>query len=275
MWLVILTLAACHQNQSTPGVIPNHSAPTRSPEVTGTASPQPAGSLQEALTSTVVEPSSPVPTIHQSTANPGTATWQTDWLRGIPCAAPCFAGITPGRTTASEAKQILQTHPDVGAIFDEGTYVEWEWKAFPGERGGTFPRPRQHSPEAPIPSISPWLPAVPFAEVLRVFGPPSDVLATSTEAPTEEIGTPEFQPGTMQAYTLGFLYRSYGIRLYADVPVQEKPVLTTTLILRSPTFFDPTANFTPGLNLGPVVPWQDWQSFDFYCRDLYTFEPCP
>jgi hypothetical protein len=207
-----------------------------------------------------------------------------DWLRGIPCSAPCYAGITPGHSTIAEARVILEHNPRVGALVDRYGVVEWGWNNLdliggggtqgePTEGGGVFFGPPGSTEQSPVLAIGPKLDPVPFAEIVRVFGTPSDVLATLTEAPTEDVGTPDFQPGTIAAYALGFLYRQQGIFFYADVPLQEKPVLTSTLMLLSPTFFDPTAQFTQHLQLEPMVPWQGWQSFDVYCRTLSGSPP--
>ena len=38
------------------------------------------------------------------------------WLSGIPCALPCWEGVTPGRTSAGEAAQILNANPLFSAV---------------------------------------------------------------------------------------------------------------------------------------------------------------
>src|SRR5690349_8873700 len=35
------------------------------------------------------------------------------WLAGIPCAPPCWEGITPGQTTLPEALRILKANPAI------------------------------------------------------------------------------------------------------------------------------------------------------------------
>ncbi|HYF61559.1 MAG TPA: hypothetical protein VD886_02020 [Herpetosiphonaceae bacterium] len=277
--LILLTLAQCGRATppgATPSAMPSPSAPAADHAASQTPElpPLPAPRGTPAPTRSTSQPS---PVLGQG--------WKTDWLRGIPCTAPCYAGITPGNTTIAEARSILERNPRVGALVERGGFVEWGWNNLDliggggtqgesTEGGGAIFGPPGGTELSPVMGIAPRLEAVPFAAVIREFGTPSHIIAYASSSITEDLGTPGWVRETRMAYGLGFVYQPQGLTFNADIPADQKPRITTTLRLHSPTFFDPARAFTDIITDVPSVPWQGWQPFDVYCRDLYTFEPC-
>lgn len=214
-----------------------------------------------AVGGTNVEPAS------LSTKSPLVEDWPSRWLKGIPCRPPCWEGITPGRTTAAEAVEILKSNPLIATaerstttLFPELGYVEWNWVS--GDKGGEA-NYNAHTPTQTIYIIYPYFPWSPFrlSDVIEAYGEPSHVIGTASHSRTN-LGEIE--------YILRIMYRPQGFMLL-DYSV-VKPVLNADLSLRRIVFFAPTdegfAAALAGASEHPdrLVPWQGFKDFDFYCR---------
>ena len=88
--LIALTACAVAQTQV--------ATPTSVSTSTPTTPPQTVAPTLTLLTPTPTKPPPP-------------EDWQYRWLKKILCSAPCVEGITPGKTTATEAVELLSQNP--------------------------------------------------------------------------------------------------------------------------------------------------------------------
>ncbi len=226
----------------------------------------------ESTPSTITLPSIATPKA-SSTQPPLPAGWPTRWLRGVPCRPPCWEGVTPGQTNVLQAVEILKQAPIIATVIVTTTstlspigHILWDWTA--GGHGGGADYRRQSSQQTII-SIAPIFPtAFPLSDVIQVYGEPSHVVAEIRYPP--DSGT--------AFYDLTFVYMSYGFALSTSGLNYMKPIPNESIRLSSPIFFVPNnEGFTQAFDIPfqVLVPWQGFKSFDFYCRDESTFEPCP
>lgn len=207
--------------------------------------------------------------------------WETRWLKGIPCRAPCWEGITPGKTTASEAVDILRKSPLVNeaSISQVPTVrtlglVEWIWVN--GQAGGTALFRRGTSPEV-IYELDPHLPkSIRLADVIAAYGEPSDVTAgehlwTDYQALQGTPGPGTSAPITYRVYSLSLFYLPYGF--FLSTGGSSKPDLSPELVLERSDFFAPgMEGYLDTIGGKPIpyltyLPWQGFKGFQFYCRD--------
>lgn len=118
------------------------------------------------------------------------ADFQHRWLRGEPCSAPCWEGIIPGRTTVTEAVDILNRSSLITGLQnsyrvspDDDDTVTWLWMNPKGSAGGSLAYP-QH-PSAPVTTIHVAFPntSFRFRDVIAAYGNPSYVLPFSDSGP--------------------------------------------------------------------------------------------
>ena len=202
--------------------------------------------------------------------------WSYRWLKGIPCRAPCWEGITPGQTTAEEEVQILQRSPIVTAVKitaipgapDVGV-VEWNWTNT-GRRGGGAEFHAQ-TPSSPIYLVAPIFPvSFKLGDVIQAYGEPSHIIASSYYGPDIDSGV---------FYDLSILYLPQGF-IIGVAGGRVKPTLSVDTLSEAVVFFAPgeeglrsafqwAAAYPNGL-----IPWQGMKDFDYYCRDE-AGKPCP
>ena len=220
-------------------------------------------------TATSVQPT-PLPT-----KSPPSKDWPYQWLKGIPCRPPCWEGITPGQTTATEAVEILNRSPVIATVemttsplIPERGHVIWSWVGREGREGGwaTF---HAQTPSSPIYIINPLFPAsFRLGDVIQSYGEPSHIIAKAFHRPDSE-GVD---------YNLIILYQSQGFAL--GTGGRLKPVLSMDTLFDGVSFFalndEGWQAALGGAATYPewVVPWQGMKDFDFYCRDE-TGKPCP
>ncbi len=200
------------------------------------------------------------------------ADWPYRWLKGIPCQPPCWEGITPGKTTAAEAVEILQRSPLIATVeiitvplFPEERAVEWTWVST-GREGGVASFHVQ-KPSSPIYYLHPYLPAsFSLGDVIQAYGEPSHIIAKV------------FYVEDNVSYDLRILYRSQGFILLDGG--LSKPVLNMDTLFGSVIFFAPNDEGLRAALAGAadhpewVVPWQGMKDFDYYCTDIKG-NPCP
>jgi len=198
--------------------------------------------------------------------------WPDRWLKGTPCKPPCWEGVIPGQTTASEATKILNASPIVlraemtttTKTSDNGI-VLWSW--LDGQSGGQAYY-HARSPEQTIYTIAPYFPK-PFAlrKIIQVYGEPSDILARAYHNPDNSI-----------ASDVSIFYRSQGIVLFAGAGGYL--TLSLDMTFDYINFFEPT---NEGLkvalggsqdHLDWLTPWQGIRDFDFYCKDSESEKAC-
>jgi hypothetical protein len=215
--------------------------------------------------------SSPSPT-----KQPVSEDWPYRWLQGIPCRPPCWEGITPGKTTANEAVEVLCRSPVIATVematsplIPEEGYVTWTWVGRQGQEGGLATFDAQ-TPAGPVYVIEPYYPAsFRLGDVMQAYGEPSHIIARSYHGP--DIGSGVF-------YDLRIVYRSQGFLLIDGG--RNKPVLGADTRFESVIFFALSDEGFQAALAGAAAypewlnPWQGLKDFDFYCRDE-AGNPCP
>jgi len=189
--------------------------------------------------------------------------WTERWLKGVPCAPPCWEGVVPGQTSATEAVAALDRSPIIGSVRIETTqvvpdlgYILWTWND--GTEGGSALF-HASSPEKEVYSINTALPSeFNLDNVIKVFGMPTHVIATAGR-------TPE---GGKVLKDLRIVYARDGFYL----PVKSVPLnLHQDMVTQAPVFFTPSDDLlSENLKVAPqfIVPWEGFKTYGFYCRDL-------
>lgn len=201
------------------------------------------------------------------------------WLQGIPCAPPCWEGITPGRSTLTEAVRLLQQSPAIqpqtvvfepwGEDDENRGSIKWQWRG--SKFGGHIYYYYFTQGEAIVTYIWPGLEAIPGAdasftlgEVIAAYGEPSHIHATGFYG----------RHGDGPFYTATFYYEKHGLALESAGLYHSKPTLGPGLQLDRVTFLiepvqpqRPTfAGIPDDPDTGPQ-PWQGFKDFDVYCKD--------
>ena len=205
---------------------------------------------------------------------------QYNWLKGIPCAPPCFEGLIPGKTTADEAENILKNNPQVSQVtkkeFDSnGGSISWTWVK-PPLRINNYTAInavisyRKVKGSLVIYRISPGFGETSFTigEVIQAYGEPTYVVAKSV---LQETGG--------DSYSVDFIYLDKGflVRTYKYSKPSSKPNINADLVLNYGVEFYETGiegllkNYS--FNKNKLVPWQGYNSFDFYCQ-AYNGSKC-
>jgi hypothetical protein len=190
---------------------------------------------------------------------------QYNWLKGIPCRAPCWENITPGKTTPHEAIEILKNNPEfqvpqysydkpnntlTGTIGDRGqAAVIWGFLSFHAE-----PTP------AHIEIIKPVTQPYKLKDIFSLYGEPSHVIAVYA-----------FQEGTQpRTYNVYLVYMSQGLILANTFSVI--PTFTPDTTYTEVYFFIPglegfsLVNGQADIRADVMVEWQGFKDFKFYCR---------
>ncbi len=209
--------------------------------------------------------------------------WQYRWLKGVPCQLPCWEGITPGVTKLDQALQILQKNPLVTGLKEippmgsknTNRVIEWRLsgagqKGFLGLIGYNITDPNKI-----IDGITPDYPhSFSIKEIIAALGEPSHALANADGCSDE-----------CPIYSLSLVYLDKGLRLYITIAQNGKQVkpglLTDQLTTYSINIVVPgiksfeenyTENYgqykVPYNEAKLLVPWQGFQTFDYYCRNL-------
>jgi hypothetical protein len=198
--------------------------------------------------------------------------WERTWLTGVPCRPPCWEGITPGQTNASEAEQLLHQLPEVG-VLNQGQSVtpappyksiDWEsWKNSYG--GGSVLSSLDTSVVFNIRLAFPH--NFTLGEVIEAYGQPSHVLAMASRN-LEKLNETD--------YVFEIYWQSKGIRIE---PSQQypphRPVIDSNLTSHSVDFFEPGAaglehiiTFGSPARLKFLEPWKGLVDFGEYCHPV-------
>lgn len=228
------------------------------------------------------------PTLKNTPTVPATSTQaivlpsqlQYNWLKGIPCAPPCFEGLIPGITTTDEAVNLLKKNPLVSQVtkkeFDSNVgSISWAWvnpplraKNYISAAGIASYRKIKES--LVIDRISPGLGETSFTigEVIQAYGEPTYIVALSV---LQETGG--------DSYSVHFIYLDKGfiVQTYEYSKPSTKPNIYADLVVNDGVeFFEPgfeglLRNYS--YNKNKLVPWQGYNSFDFYCQ-AYNGSKC-
>jgi hypothetical protein len=192
------------------------------------------------------------------------AGWIDRWLQKIPCSAPCWENITPGKTTSQEAEQIIRAIPYAYDISIDPEFVPGrgviEWKIedkYLGQIGFD-----SNTPQRIINQITPSYNSTKLSEVINAYGEPDYVIA-AVDTPSD-IGEP-------LVCSLTIIYLSKGISL--DAP--NCPGIKSEIEPASQfyvTFFIPTQEGfkqVTNVDLDNVIVkrWEGYKKFDYYCTD--------
>ncbi len=200
------------------------------------------------------------------------------WLQGIPCAPPCWEGITPGQSTLTDAIRLLQQSPAIQpqtVHFEPWSeeeenlgYIKWQWR---GSKFGGEIYYYLTQGEAIVTYIRPGLEAIPDAdasftlgEVIAAYGEPSHIHAVGFHG----------RHGDGPFYSATFYYEKLGMALEPGSLYDSKPTLGPGLRLENVSFsIEPVQPLRPTFagipddpGTGPQ-PWQGFKDFDVYCKD--------
>ncbi len=223
--------------------------------------------IEVKLVRTVQTPQ-PTPSI-----SPFSVDWIHRWLQGIPCEAPCWERIVPGKTSPAEAVMTLLNSTFVATAsistnpqFPNLGFVNWIYRDGSTEGSAVF---NVHTSSPTIYAISPGFPtAVRLNDVTKTYGEPKYVVATALRNPH----------GDGISYALRIIFWPQGILLSNDS--LDKPTLDNDTAFDQVTLFQPTEQTLKvelaGFANHPewLAPWQGINNFDFYCKDKENGHVC-
>ncbi len=202
-----------------------------------------------------------------------TVLWQENWLKGIPCRPPCWEGITPGKTTASEVVQILKQIPyiipesvtmGVSSLVPEIGDITWEWSGSRHDFGRALfdgNTPQQTVREIGLPFTRPIF----LKDFIQIYGQPTQVVVRAGCNPVGKVTS-----------TIQIVYELQGFWINTISPRDIKPDSWIMSINLFSPGLDNFAQLFLDYKSKPdlIVPWQGYQSFEFYCRDDDAGKAC-
>jgi hypothetical protein len=189
--------------------------------------------------------------------------WEYLWLKGIPCSAPCWLGITPGQTLLDDAVKILKQNQFVKSetIKIGSNYIRWSWIE------GTYEGVAIYNPNSNAHTIINMAAAgynakFKLGEIISIYGEPNFIKANYVG------GIP----------SIHFFWFSKGFTIGLDGNQFEKPPeINSDLLLGGnsggPKFFGVITleqylkQTSLNINANLFVPWQGYNDFYFYCRE--------
>lgn len=202
---------------------------------------------------------------------------QTRWLTGIPCAPPCWEGITPGETSVQEAIELLNTNPYVSDVAywsrpdDDVGVIEWRWNDL--NDGGVFEYPQTIEQDNSTVRVS-WIDiyfarSVSLKKIREAYGEPSYIVPKKVDIflPHGEQG------GYSHFYELTFVYLEHGFFVEILRAFDEPPRLTPNMGLSGRVLFFPAGlegletvpTSKRGWQTSQMIPWQGFLGFSYYC----------
>jgi hypothetical protein len=265
---VCLALAACGDAtpttaiNTTPPVIGTPPFTPFSPRVFAVITTE-AGTSSTSVTTTTSATDAQTPKL--ATSTPPASGIGNNWLRGVPCKAPCWENITPGKTTPEEALEILKKNPEIINV-KEGDYktesgmsgLDWYTTDYSQVSGYlSYHIKSTATVEFLKPEVKPYL----LKDIFSFYGEPDHIIAVYG-----------FQEGTQpQPHRVSLIYLNQGLIL-SNITKGPEPTLTPDTIFTEVFFFVPGQqgfNFVDSLEdlRGDVmVEWQGFKDFKYYCR---------
>lgn len=203
--------------------------------------------------------------------------WQTRWLRNTPCQLPCWEGITPGQTTASEAILHLKQLPFIADVTTENAapglgIVKWSWRNYNGVAGRAYFFGDTTATAQPIFSLGATYPTpLKLSDIITAYGQPTHIQAGAL--PTSAQSTHRFN------YLLVLFYKSQRLKLIVQEGAPSVPPLNSDMTIASIAIDAPDQDILSStddrtLASQGVIPWQGFHDFMFYCRNLINGQTC-
>ncbi|MBN2006463.1 MAG: hypothetical protein JXA21_24135 [Anaerolineae bacterium] len=176
------------------------------------------------------------------------------WLEGIPCSAPCWEGITPGKTTISDALNLLSQNQFVDQAsslhIQSAGFFGWCWNDSDLSMGNL------HYTDNVVDFVSVDLPEeVLLRDVMQAYGEPSHVVAYKLYG----------QYGDGPFYALDIIYESRGFTLDTGFLYRQPPNMNDRLVFNKLYFR--TSPYNPWQSgASTIIPWEGFKDFSFYCR---------
>jgi hypothetical protein len=205
--------------------------------------------------------------------------WHLNWTKGIPCAIPCWNGVTPGKTTITEALSILNNSAitsdakanDILVGRENIVYISFRPEALtqssinisPAE----YPYAYYNTQTAPnlINTIILKLGTYKFKDIKGVLGEPSHILATVDFNIVRRSDGWEFP---VPYYETLYIYLDRGILFYGksdNIPVIDDNTTLAEMRLFAPGL-DGLKKSNPPRNYDLITVWEGLKDFEFYCR---------
>lgn len=183
--------------------------------------------------------------------------WEYHWLTGVPCKAPCWEGISPGKTKVEEAKKILLKLPFVTKISEGNTSTVWKWSGF--EQSLARISYASSGTDAVVTGIDlPFPKTFRLKDIIQVYGNPSHAWTTM------DIG----DNGNIFNYGTYILFKDYGLILsngVKSVPTLDSNTLFYGVSLVIPGNPEEIAKQTTIFYPSVTATWQGYKDFKFYC----------
>lgn len=189
------------------------------------------------------------------------------WLQGVPCAPPCWEGITPGTTTFTESLTLLENAPYISeqtvTIHDDysGIYIH---RVMPGDRAGL----QEHSTSisaAPlgeggvVKRIFLSAPKMKLGEVVAQYGTPSHVRILIE--PIGPHGVPEHWRVTLLWLSQGFEMNVLGGLEFPNV--DERFVVGQQIIYFPPGIAGYEETMGGDFAAHTFIPWDGYGQLDY------------
>ncbi|HEX2911401.1 MAG TPA: hypothetical protein VH186_11365 [Chloroflexia bacterium] len=199
------------------------------------------------------------------TITPGVETGtQERWLNAVPCRAPCWENITPGKNTPEQALELLKQVPGITGIEKSPEHpiatkpvaIYWNRVGILNTSGVVS---YHHDPASPfVEYIKMPEGAYKLRDISKLYGEPSHIMAMLE---FDELGR------TVIGYDLYLVYLDQGLMLANKF--SKLPAIASDTDFPEIYFFAPGV---PGLSkiYGPrpelMVEWQGFKGFNYYCR---------
>jgi hypothetical protein len=172
-------------------------------------------------------------------------TWEYAWVHGMPCRAPCWQGIVPGKTSAGEARELLKRLPFV----KPDSVKQGSWRSLDGDGGGHL-----SIDNGVVQAVHLALPSgVRLGDVIDSYGEPSHVAA----------GRWYGNHGDGPFYSLALVYASPGIVLDASHIWNSKPKISPDMCFDYISLGQAGIH-TEILDSSSLAEWQGMQDIETY-----------
>jgi hypothetical protein len=183
--------------------------------------------------------------------------WVNNWLKGIPCKAPCFEGIIPGVTKANDALKILKSYPytrNITTLKFPGYFghnITWNWYNSDAENS-IYYEPSDDVVYAIIFRTS----GTQLGRVTALYGEPDKIATVVQKGDGPHLGK--------LIYYVRVIYNQGLLLIHSSIG--NPPTLSGSLEFDTPLFYDPKIEAEYNSDF-QVSDWQGMKDFYFYCTD--------